>query len=69
MTSDYFARMKRMPLPKEEIGMCKNAVQGKGNSKPCGAFYEPLGNGLCVKCWDRNLSGLSWKQMSELNKK
>ena len=68
MTSDYFARIKRMSLPKERIGMCRNAVKGKGNSKPCGSFHVVLGDGICMRCWDRSLAGMSWNQMKELRK-
>ena len=66
--NDYFARLKDKPLPKETIGMCKNAVKGKGNSRPCGSFSVVLGDGLCMRCWDRSLAGMSWGQMKESRK-
>ena len=66
--NDYFARLKAKPLPKDTIGMCKNAVKGKGNSRPCGSFSGVLGEGLCMRCWDSSLAGMSWGQMKESRK-
>ena len=66
--NDYFSRLKSKPLPKEEIGMCRNAIKGKGNSRPCGSFNVVLGDGLCMRCWDRSLAGMSWGQMKESRK-
>ena len=65
-TGDYFSQLKSKPLPKETIGACKNAYKRKGSAIPCQSYYVVLGDGLCMKCWDRGLAGLTWTQIKEL---
>ena len=37
-------------LPEESVGTCKF-------SKRCKNFNVPLGNGICIVCWDKGLDG------------
>ena len=63
---DFFVQMKSLPMPKETIGACKNAYAKRGNSKPCKSYSVVLGDGLCMHCWDRNLSAMSWVKKKTL---
>ena len=38
-----FSHGRKFPLPAKSEGTCKR----------CGKSYVDLGDGLCVKCWDR----------------
>jgi len=41
-----FYHLTKVPLPMESYGTCKYV-------KTCGNREVILGNGVCVRCWDR----------------
>ena len=43
-----FYRLEQIPMPRESFGTCKYV-------KKCESWNVILGNGICVKCWDRGL--------------
>ena len=42
--------VKRLNMPSEKLGSCKNAAR-------CGNYMVNLGNGYCITCWDKGLGG------------
>ena len=53
-------RDRNVSLPKNTIGTCKNAEwKGRrGRGRPlCNARNVELGNGYCVRCWDKKSGG------------
>ena len=60
-TDSIFYQLSKIPMPEESFGACSNA-------RNCKNWQVILGNGYCVKCWDRGLDrGLrkSTKRMEE----
>lgn len=43
-----FYRLEKIPMPEESFGACKYV-------KRCKNWNVILGNGLCVRCWDKGL--------------
>jgi len=46
--SSLFGHLSKIPLPRESAGACRYA-------RTCGNYNVILGDGVCVKCWDRGL--------------
>ena len=46
--NNIFYQLSKIPMPEESFGACDNA-------RNCKNWKVVLGNGYCVKCWDKGL--------------